>query len=266
MLFNHFKSNPKKKAKKAGFGILIPTLIMALLFNPENKRAQSKTIAVDHFEKVIVSPHIQVTFKEGNEESVTIENAKLPLEKINMVVSGKTLHIYLDGAKTVTKTKTVQKNGWKQKVPIYKNTMVTAVVTYKKLQDLSLRGEETFVCESLIKADKFKLKIYGESQVYLNNVQFNSLSSSIYGESYLEIKKGTIGKQRFIAYGESRINTLGVDNQITKITSYGDGSFRFNVSENLNITAFGEANVAFEGDPKIKKGLVFGEATVRKIN
>src|ERR1700733_9443883 len=59
--------------------------------------------AVRHFNKVIVSPHIQVTFVEGNEESVVIEKSSVPKEKINIEVNGKTLRIYLDGAKEVTR-------------------------------------------------------------------------------------------------------------------------------------------------------------------
>ena len=45
--------------------------------------AQEKVVPVASFEKVIISPHIQVTFKQGDTESVTIENAKVSSDKIN---------------------------------------------------------------------------------------------------------------------------------------------------------------------------------------
>ena len=152
---------------------------------------QSLTTALSHFDKVIVSPHIEVTFKEGKKESITIDNVRLPEEKINIEVSGKTLHIYLDGAKMITKTKKKHhENGWKQKQPIYKGTMITATVTYKDLSELSIRGEEVITCESPILREDFKLKVYGESKITMNKLTVNALYVTMYGESLLEIREG----------------------------------------------------------------------------
>lgn len=242
-------------------------ILLSILFflNIENTKAQSQTIAVDEFDKVIVSPHIQVTFKQGKEEAVIIQNTTVAMEKVNIEVAGKTLRIYLDDAKMVTKSKKVQRDNWTEKQPIYKGTIVTATVIYKSLNELSLRGEENFICESPLEAEKFRLKIYGASQVYLNEVQLGELRTTIYGSSYLEIKAGTIGKQKFTAYGESKVNTLEVANQATKVTVYGEGSFRFNVSEKLKVTAYGEAIVAYHGNPSINKGIIIGRTTIEKI-
>ncbi|WP_394748161.1 head GIN domain-containing protein [Spongiimicrobium salis] len=227
--------------------------------------AQSKTFSVDSFEKVIVSPHIQVTFRQGDTEKVVIENASVSLDKINVEVEGNTLRLYLDGAKVITKSEKVNNDHWKGKRSIYEGTKVSAVVTYKKLESLSLRGEESFLCESPLEAEKFRLKIYGESQVYFNEVDFTSLTTTIYGESYLEIKKGRIDHHKIKAYGESTINTLGVNNKNTKVTAFGEGSYRVKTSNRLKVTAFGEATVAYEGNPQINRGIILGEATIRKM-
>ena len=244
----------------------ISFLFLLLFFSSiENTQAQSKTIAINHFNKVIVSPHIQVTFIEGDKESVSIENINVPIEKLNVEVAGKTLRIYLDDAKMVTKSEKVDDDKWNGKRSIYNGTIVTAIVTYKSLEELSLRGEETIVCESLLKMDKFRLKIYGESQVYLNKVELGMLQTTIYGESFLEIKEGTIEKQKITAYGETKINTLEVNNITTKITAYGEGSYRINVSENLKVTAYGKATIAYLGNPNVNKGIIIGETTIQKI-
>src|SRR5215211_7086722 len=147
----------------------------------------AQTTAVDHFDKVIISPHIEVTFVEGNEESVTIEKSTVDKEKINIEVNNKTLRVYLDGAKELTKNKKVHEDGYERKQSIYKGTVVTAIVTYKTMNDLSVRGEETQVCKSLLQGDKFRLKIYGESHVILAQVNLGELHTTIYGESILEI-------------------------------------------------------------------------------
>ncbi|HEV7423869.1 MAG TPA: head GIN domain-containing protein [Candidatus Paceibacterota bacterium] len=226
----------------------------------------SQTTTVRHFDKVIVSPHIQVTFVEGNEESVVIEKSSVSKEKINIEVNGKTLRIYLDGAKEVTKNEKVYDNGYKERRSIYQGTVITATVTYKTLNELSVRGEETQVCQSLLKGDKFRLRIYGESHVFLNEVNLGQLQATIYGESFLEIKAGSIADQKYTVYGESKINSLAIDGNTTKITAYGEADFRVNVSEEIKITAFGEATLAYRGNPKINKWFHIGEMQISKID
>lgn len=239
------------------------TILIILVF--KTTFAQTTT-AVNHFDKVIISPHIQVTLIEGHEEKVTIENSTVSSEKINIEVKDNTLRIYLDGAKEVTKNETAYEDGYKVKRSIYNGTVVTATITYKTLDELSVRGEETLVCKSLLKGNKFRLKIYGESQVFFNEVSLGELQTTIYGESFLEIKSGSITDQKYTAYGESKINSLGIKSNTTKITAYGESNFRVNVSDEIKITAFGEAKLEYKGNPKINKGLNIGELQIDKID
>jgi hypothetical protein len=236
-----------------------------IIFGFKTISAQTTT-TVNHFNKVIVSPHVQVTFIEGDKESVTIEKSTVSNEKINIEVNGKTLRIYLDGAKEVTKNEAVYEEGHKVKRPIYNGTVVSAIVTYKTLDDLSVRGEETQVCKSLLKGNKFRLKIYGESQVFLNEVSLGELRTTIYGESLLEIKSGSITDQKYIVYGESKINSLGIKNNTTKITAYGEADFRVSVSDEIKITAYGDASLEYRGNPEITRGLNIGKVQIDKID
>lgn len=54
-----------------------------------------KTITVDNFDKVIISPFIQATFVEGNEEKVEIANCSVDDKLLNIEVNGSTLRIFL---------------------------------------------------------------------------------------------------------------------------------------------------------------------------
>jgi hypothetical protein len=245
---------------------LIIAVTTILLFNVRNSLAQDLLIEVESFDKIIVSPHIQVIFVQGNEESVTIEELLVDREKLNVVVKGNTLRLYLEGAKTITKNEKVDNHNRNSKRPIYKGTIVKAIVTYKNIEKLSLRGEQKFVCESSLEMEKFDLVIYGESKVYLNEVNINKLNTKIYGESYLEIKKGSIQNQKIVAYGESKVDAMNVENQNIKITAYGEGVFRFNVIKKLKVTSYGEATFQYTGNPDIQKGLMIGEASIEDIN
>ncbi|MFK7812636.1 MAG: head GIN domain-containing protein [Maribacter sp.] len=244
--------------------VLLTLVVFAFLCVPHISNAQ-KVTQVDSFDKVIVSPHLEVVLVEGDEESVKIENAKVSEDKINIIVEGKTLRLFLDGAKTVTKSKRVEKGEGNWKQSIYNGTKATATITYKSLKTLSIRGEEIVKCESPIAQKALKLMIYGESKVYFNSITTEDLTVAIYGESYLEVQGGDVGKQVYRAYGESEVNTLDMENTSTKITAYGESNFRVNVSDRLKVTCYGETKINYKGEAHVDKGIVIGEARIRKI-
>jgi hypothetical protein len=144
--------------------------------------------------------------------------------------------------------------------------VVTATVSYKTLNALSIRGEETQVCKSLLKQDNFKLKIYGESPVIFEQVELGNLQATLYGEDSLEIKSGTIRDQNFIAYGDSEVKNFAIKGTTAKITAYGDANFQVNASEAIKITAFGDAKLQYKGNPEIKRGLNIGDVQIDKMD
>ena len=227
--------------------------------------AQTKTTLED-FTKVIISPHIETSFVQGDENSVAILENTVSDDKVNIEVNGGVLRVYLDDAKTTTKHKKIVKNGMKMKVPIYKDKVLTIKVTYKKIDNLSLRGEQRTICESLIGVEEFKLKIYGESQVTFNEVNFKQLNVDIYGESQLTINKGKIDNQWITAFGEGEVNLVEVDNKTSKLKAYGEAQFKVKSSERIKFTAYGEAELYYKGNPEISRGLSIGASTINQIN
>ena len=67
--------------------ILKYILIVMTLFASQFLLAQTKD-KVESFTKVIISPHIETTFVQGDEESVTIVESTEPEDKINIEVKG----------------------------------------------------------------------------------------------------------------------------------------------------------------------------------
>lgn len=227
--------------------------------------AQTKKM-VEPFNKVIISPHIETTFVQGDEEFVTILDSTEPEDKINIEVKGGTLRVYLDDAKETTKHESITKDDMKMKVPIYKGKVLTIIVTYKNIDELSLRGEQRTLCKDLIDVKKFRLNIYGESQVTFNDVNFEMFNVDIYGESQLTIIKGTITKQNITAYGASSINLVEVNNKISKLKAYGEAVFKIQASEQIKFTAYGEATLRYKGNAEVNKGLSFGDSEITRID
>ena len=241
-------------------------LFFAILLLLTGISATAQTKMVDHFTKVIVSPYIQVTFVEGDEESVTINQIKVDENKLHIEVSNKTLRIYLEGAKDVPKYEKDHSNEYEGSHPLYQNTTVVATVTYKTLTDLSLRGEETQLCKSVIDAVKFALKIYGESEVIFNELNAQELETTIYGEASLNLKAGSIKEQKYTCYGEGHINSLSIAGNSSRIIAFGEADLKINVSDKIRITAFGDAKLHYKGNPEIVKGIHFGDMIIDKID
>lgn len=241
-------------------------LAAIVLLGMQNTLAQEKTFTPGSFEQVIISPHIEVIFEKADQESVVIEDIDVSMDKLNVEVKGNTLHIYLDDAKVYTKSEKVKYDDYKGKHAIYDGTIVSAKVYYKDLEEISLRGEETHKVDSVLDGEELTLKIYGESEVYLSEIEVEEFFATIYGEAYLEVKSGTANRQKIISYGEGEINTFGVQNTKAKVVAYGEGRVKLNVTEELKVTAYGEAKIHYKGSPMLNKGLVLGEATIHQIN
>jgi len=114
-----------------------------------------------------------------------------------------TLRLYLDGAKEIPHTQRASKSEDNQQgQPLYPDHAVIATVMYRKLDALSLRGEETYLCESPLSASQFHLRVYGESRVIITGRQ-----------------------SKVTAYGEAEFR-LNVSDRI-KITSIGQAKLRY---------------------------------------
>jgi len=236
--------------------------VMTAVFITLSTYAQK--IPVDPFHKVVISPYIQVTFVEGDTESVTIDEIKVDSSKLHIEMKGGTLRMFLEGAKEIPRN---QKNdGGNGSHPLYPNHAVIATVTYKHLDELSLRGEETYLCQSPLRSEQFTLRVYGEAKVIVNEAHIEELHTTMYGESSLDIKAGAVSKQYYTCYGESKINTTAINGQEARLTAYGESEFAMNVSDQIKISAFGEAKLRYKGRPAIVKGIHIGEMDVKRLD
>ncbi len=245
---------------------LLKNIFSATLLVLVALHGQAQAGLVASFKKVIVSPYIQVTFVQGDKEGVTINDMVVDSSKLHVEVEGGTLRLYLDGAKEVPLNQHGYNNdGGQQGHHPYPNHAVVATVTYKTLEELSLRGEETHICKSPLNAAEFTLRIYGASNVVFAEAHLGQLHTTIYGASTLDIKTGSVDEQYYTCYGEGKINTTAITGRTGKLTAYGEAEFNLNVTDRIKIIAFGEARLRYKGNPEIVKGLHFGALDLKKI-
>lgn len=239
--------------------------LMSLLFLNSNLNAQ-KTIKLEaDFDKIIVSPHIEVIFKKGDKPAIEIMDINIPIEKFHYELNKGTLQVYLEGAKTYTKNKKIVLRETERKVPLYKGTVAKIIMTYTDVKIFSLRGEEKIMFQTPLIQRECVLRIYGKSEVTMNTIKLDGLDVSIYGDSFLNLEKGSIKKLKVTAYGASKVMASDVITEEIKLTAYGDGIFKFNVSDRIKVSSYGEATVLYKGDATLKKGIVIGESTIKKM-
>ena len=238
---------------------------LSLLFFNNNTKAQATIQLSSSFNKIIVSPHIEAVFIKGTNPGIVIEDISVPLEKFKYEIEKGTLQVYLEGAKTYTKNKKIVTKNYHKKVPLYNNRVVKVLITYADVSLFSIRGEEKITFQTPLTQKECTLRLYGKSEVTIPTIKVDKLNISIYGDSFLKMNKGHVTKQKITAYGASKIMATSVIAKETKITAYGNGVFQLNTSERIKVNSYGEATILYKGNAQLKKGIVIGESTIRKL-
>ena len=225
--------------------------------------AQEISQDLKSFSKVIVSPKINLILEQGDHENIRLTYSNVSADKINIIVQGNTLRVYLDEAKVTEKT---YRTGDNQRRGIYHNVSVTAYVTYKELEHLEIRGNQELTCNSPLNAERFTLKAYGENDINLVSLKTEYLKTSLYGDNDLKIQAGKAEYQKYKLYGENKIDTQDLKSFSATATIFGDSKIKLNTQDNLKVNAFGESEVSYNGNASVNKGLIFGKAEITKLN
>ena len=223
------------------------------------KAQDKKDYPVLPFNKLIVSPYINVVLREGAEEKVEISSRKVDERDIHVDIDGQTLRIYLEGSRL--RPRNVSKNG--MNTERYRDAEITAYVTYKNLKKLSVRGDQRVVCESSLKGKRFKLKTFGDNQVMLTGVETDFFKASMYGDNRVEIDGGRSQKQKYLSFGDNKVYARHYEADFTKTTSFGDGEFFFNTKDVIKVVAFGDADIQYSGGAYLERGLILGDSDIR---
>lgn len=219
---------------------------------------------IKSFTRVIASPKINLIMKKGDKESIEISYHHVSANKINVEVTGRTLHIYLDGARKIERRIEDYSDHYRRYRNMYEGASVTAYVTYRELEGLEIRGDQELTVEDPIEASEFTLRAYGENDITLASLKTEYFRVNLYGENKLRIKSGKVVEQRYKLYGENDINTTEMKSAYTSTSIFGEGDFRVHSAKEVRISAFGEPKIQVTGNGKIYKRLVVGQARIHR--
>lgn len=238
-------------------------LTLALVLASTALIGQSIEKKIAPFNKIIVSPKINLVLVEGTNESVKIDYANVDVSKIRVTVKNRTLHIYLEGSRFTEKTQRVKFNGEVRKENVYRGATITAYVTYNKLQKLVVRGEQQVDVLGAISNRKFKLSAYGVCDITLTSLEADKFKASLFGQHTLKIKSGEVVTQKYKLFGENKIDAQAIKSVEAFSTTYGESKLRINADESLRLVTFGESNVWVKGNAEVDK-ITFGEVSLKK--
>lgn len=216
-----------------------------------------KVIALDPFSSISIHPYFEVELKEGNEESIEIVSSDVSHNKINIDYSGKTLHVYLDDAK-VSFRKMFDSDDFDR----YRGRKVVAIITYKKLDMLTVYGEEKITMEDPIEQSNFRLKVYGEVDLRIASLLTSKLKVSMYGDNKLKIADGEVPTQSYSLYGDNEIHAKNLEGGELKLSNFGDNKLYVGWQDYLKVTAFGDVLISCLGNPELDRRITIGEMTV----
>ena len=214
------------------------------------------------FTKIIASPRINVILEKGDHENIRLVYNDVNENRINILVKGKTLHIFLDDARKVERTVRTHDDHRSERHGIYEGVSITAYVTYRELELLEIRGSQEVTCNDPIKADRFTLRAYGENKITLASLKTEYFKASLYGENDLRIKNGKVLEQKYRLFGENKIDTQEMRSEYTVTSIFGEGRLKINSTEEVRVNAFGEPHIYVDGGGYVNRRLIFGRAKI----
>jgi hypothetical protein len=240
-------------------------ILAALVISGSASFGQEFEKKLSPFSRITVSPKINLVLEKGDQESIRVTYSNINSGKINIVVEGNKLNLYLDQARIVDKRER-SNDDYNSKSSIYRDVEITAYVTYTQLKSLEVRGEQDVASRGLLENESFKLKVYGQSEITLDSLQTQKFKAVVYGENKIKIKGGKAAHQRYRLYGENKIDTRALASTSVSTSIYGEGRLTVTASDEVRINAFGEPEVNVGGTSYINKGIIIGKADIRTMN
>jgi Putative auto-transporter adhesin, head GIN domain len=224
--------------------------------------AQTESKSLSSFKNIVASPHISVILTKGDKESIRLVYNNISPERVNVLVKGKTLHLFLDHARVAERHFHRRNVNFYGNKGMYEGVSVTAYVTYTALKTLEIRGDGEISCEDAIVADKFKLRAFGENEIRLSSLKTKKFKASLYGENDVKILSGEANRQVFRLFGENKIDNRGLCSATVSVRVFGEGKLSLNATDEVHFSAFGEPVISVTGNPVISRGIVIGHTSI----
>ncbi len=240
-------------------------LIIVLFCIAGNVRSQ-QAYEIGRFDRVVVSPHINLVLVKGEREEVKIEALGVDEDKIYVEEHNNLLSIYLEGARYFERNDDFYDNDDRWRSDGYKGVEVTAYVTYSYLESIQIRGAQKLTCLDPIDQDELKVSIYGEVEATFGKLVLDELRLSVFGENNVIVQSGNIDDQIIRCYGTNDLSLEKVFAKEIKLSSFGNNYFNLQADDEIRVTSFGDAEIEFTGNAFISRGIIIGDTNIDRYH
>jgi hypothetical protein len=200
--------------------------------NPASHGALTKQErTVPGFDAVDIGGAFEVLFRQGSQESLTVEAEAGIIDKVKTEVSGHTLKIYTD-----------KDCCWdSEKISIY--------LTVKDIKYLEISGACELKSEGDIRLENLEMEVSGASEITLN-FALAKLDLNLSGASELTLS-GSCDDVYMETSGASEIDALNFKVGSMTIDASGASDCKVNVTEDLKVDASGATSVRYTGSATV---------------
>lgn len=193
--------------------------------------ARDDVRTLEPFNAIKLDSSLDVKLKAGTAERITLRGDPSAIAQVETSVSDHELRIGL------------RRESWTAFRP-----RVTAVVEFKQLESLRLRGSGDVHADTLT-GKQFNLSIAGSGDVVIDALQVDTLAVSISGSGDVRVGSGSAAVQGYSIAGSGSVVADRVTGRLVAVKIAGSGDARVNATESLDVSIAGSGSVAYRGEP-----------------
>lgn len=205
----------------------------------------TETRELSDFSKLILEGAADISLKQGNANSISIETKNIATNAITTKIKNGTLLVSMKKGK-------------------YKNTKIKINLTFQNLAQVTLSGAGNLASENTIRTDEFSLISKGAGNIKLN-LNVKELTIDTYGAGNINLS-GIATSQKISSKGAGNINAFDLKGSDVETTLAGVGNIHVYASESIKGSLNGVGSIKYKGNPSNVNVSQNGIGNVKKVN
>jgi hypothetical protein len=204
----------------------------------------SEARSVHGFNEVSLRGSGDLTIRQGNEESLTVEADDNILPKITTVVEGNRLSIGSERGVSLSPSRTIR-----------------YALVVRDLANLELSGSGA-IHAGPVRSTDFQIRLSGSGDIRLDELSATSVKGQISGSGDIAVR-GQVDQQEIRISGSGGYDASQLQTRSTSVSTSGSGDAKVWAEQDLSVRISGSGDVDYFGNPAVNKH-VSGSGGVRK--
>ena len=238
---------------------IIYSLVFIFLFTnvQANNEIIKKMLDLPEFHSVSLNSSYTVYIKQTNKQEVTVEALKELYDNSEFKVEDGVLHINL-----YKKEEKNSKSIWAKIDDIKLSPTLILNISMKDVKKLEVNGSGKIITENSVASPKINLLVSGSGSIDLD-LKGEDVNTELSGSGIISIK-GYADRHNVHLSGSGNVKSFNLEVEKTNARLSGSGICEVNVTQNLEASIHGTAQLLHKGNTKTVASKVFGQGTVKR--